>query len=145
MNSHTDSKLKSEIDFSKGLIDSLSSRTPGAIDEALAPKLSTEEKSEMVGMSEALAEITGDDKFRIVEENDEEPRDPTQLKPSKPTKPTKGQDESIKNHGKILSECIDILESKKNVPSNLVKKVILANKRINQYEKFLLRFIKKYS
>lgn len=125
-------QLKKELEFSKSIIDSISSKRIGAVDEVLTPKINEAERSEMTEMGDAVAQITGMDGFKIKFNSDKK----NNSKPINEIRETKND---------LLSESLSLLKRhKQNIPNETLKKVLYARKKLSQCEKFLLHFVDKY-
>jgi hypothetical protein len=121
MNSHT-GNIKSDLEFSKNLINNLVAKKSNPVEEA-APTLSPEEKQEMTRLSEAVGEITGMEGLVIKK------------------KPI--QKEAIQKSPDIIEECLRILD-KGEVNSRLTERMLTVIDHHEQTEKIILQFLGKY-
>ena len=114
--------LKSDIDFSKNIIENIFKKVENPVEVAAFPKLNNAEKAEMIKMSEAVGEITGLEELVI--------------NPSRP--------EAAASKSNTLSEQAITLMETSNIPDHILDKMINVIATHERTEKIILQFLKKY-
>ena len=124
MKSFTDNNIKSDLEFSKNLINNLVSKKENPVEEA-APRLSDSDKQEMTKLSEAVAEITGMNNLVIK------------------NKPQQSIKETPHNNASLINEALQILE-RQSTPDSMIEKMLPVIELHEKTQKIILQFLKKY-
>lgn len=110
-------KISSELEFSKNLIEGLTGK--GQTSKTYTPKISSNDVSEIMKISEEVATISGLNQLKIKRQLTE--------------------DMSLQD------KCLTILEQNRSIPRKTRENVAKILERTSRYELFLLNFLKKYS